>query len=139
MAGQSVGSDESAYSVDFLLEKKLPGGGVVSLESEYAKYDGLGGYQPGFESDGAYGLVGYLFPQPVGPGKIQLVGKYAKTSFDNGPSASFDQTTAEGNINYILKGFNARVGLFIKDTDFSTAPAAPADSLTIGVGLQLQI
>src|SRR5262245_9602645 len=44
LAGQVQGSDKSAYSADFLLEKKLGGnGGVVSIEAEWAKYDGLGG------------------------------------------------------------------------------------------------
>jgi len=35
-----------AYSLDFLLEKKLGNSGVITIESEYAMYDGLGGYPP---------------------------------------------------------------------------------------------
>ena len=40
----------TATTVDFLLEKKLPDGGVLTVESEYANYDQLGGY------DGRYRL-----------------------------------------------------------------------------------
>ena len=35
----------TASTVDFLLEKKLPNGGVISIESEYANYNRLGGYK----------------------------------------------------------------------------------------------
>ena len=43
-AGQVQGGDKSAYSFDFLLERKVDGGGAVSVEAEWAKYDRLGGY-----------------------------------------------------------------------------------------------
>ena len=55
-----------AYSLDFLLEKKLGNSGVVTFESEWATYDGLGGYPSpigiGYEkTDGFYVLGAYLF------------------------------------------------------------------------------
>src|SRR6202142_90924 len=34
----------TASTIDFLLEKKLPNNGVVSIQSEYANYNRLGGY-----------------------------------------------------------------------------------------------
>jgi hypothetical protein len=54
LAGQVQGSDKSAWNVDFLLEKKLgDDGGTVSIESEYAMYDQLGGYNSRYAgSDG---------------------------------------------------------------------------------------
>src|SRR6266481_6021423 len=39
-----VQSGATASTADFLLEKKLPNGGVFSIESEYANYNRLGGY-----------------------------------------------------------------------------------------------
>src|SRR5205814_6728878 len=72
-------SGKTASSADFLMERKLPGGGVVSLESEYANYNRLGGYNGAYaKSQGAYGLASYLFPKQVGMGKFEILGKYAK-------------------------------------------------------------
>ena len=33
------------------------------------------------QDKGAYVLGSYLFPKPVGPGKIEILGKYAKAKF----------------------------------------------------------
>src|SRR6185503_12224344 len=58
-----VQSGKTASTVDFLMEKKLPNGGVVSIESEYSNYNRLGGYDSRYaKSQGAYGLASYLFP-----------------------------------------------------------------------------
>lgn len=134
-AGQTAGGDTS-YSFDFLLEKKLGGAGVFTVESEYAKYDGLTGSGPGLKSDGATALVSYLFPQPVGIGKIQLLGKYASTSYD-APGSDPKLKTAEGNIGYIVKDFKVRGYLFYIDQSWDNS-AAP-DVTYAGVGLQVQM
>src|SRR5580692_3593656 len=39
-----VQGGRTASTIDFLLEKKLPGGGAFSIESEYSDYNRLGGY-----------------------------------------------------------------------------------------------
>jgi hypothetical protein len=132
-AGQSAGSDK-AYSVDFLLEKKLGAGGVISIESEYAKYDGLGGYT-GPESDGYYILGGYLFPQAVGIGKFQVLGKYGEATYDF-TTGDVKQKTTELDLNYVLKQFNARVSVFYIDTQFDNASP---DRKQFGLGLQVQL
>lgn len=130
-------SGDSALTLDFLLEKKLSDG-AVTLEAEYAKYDGLGGYNtagiPTTESDGWYALGAYLFGQKVGIGQIQLLGKYAET--DNETGFTFTQSTTELNVNYIIKSFNARLTLFYLSTDYDNA--AP-DVTQVGVGMQIQI
>src|SRR5262249_10121599 len=55
VAGQPT---NKAVSADFLLERKLPDGSVVTFESEYANYDRLGGYNSRYTSDkGAYALA----------------------------------------------------------------------------------
>jgi len=51
VAGQSQGSDKNAYSVDFLLERKLGAAGAFSVEAEWAKYDHLGGYSAQYGTD----------------------------------------------------------------------------------------
>lgn len=132
-----VQSGKTATTVDFLLERKLGTAGVITLEGEYANYNGLGGYDPRYvKSQGAYGLVAYIFPKAAGPGKVQLLGKYAKADFTHGSAASYNQKTAEGNINYLIKEFNARVMTFVRNTSFSRGRP---DSWSAGIGIQLQM
>ncbi len=139
-AGQVQGSDRSAYNVDFLMERKVTGGGAVTVEAEWAKYDKLGGYDGNYaESDGGYVLGAYLFPSMVGKGRMQLLGKFAKANFENGATLlniDYDQKTTELNLNYIMKDHNSRVMFFFKNTDFS---AVKQSNKQVGVGFQLQM
>ncbi len=143
VAAQAMGSD-AGYSVDFLLEKKLGNAGVVTVESEYAKYDGWGGYtydaagynSGGDASDGFYVLGSYLFPQMVGPGKLQVLGKYSTVDHEFGTATIQDETT-EVNLGYIIKAFNARAYLFYLDKTFDSPVFT--DFKTYGLGLQLQM
>jgi hypothetical protein len=137
VAGQPT---NKAVSADFLLERKLPDGSVVTFESEYANYDRLGGYNSRYTSDkGAYALASYLFPKPVGPGKFEILGKYAKARFSRGLTPAdirFDQKTTEFNFNYVLKEFNARIMSFYQKTNFT---AVKNNSWQVGVGMQIQM
>ena len=139
-AGQVQGGDKSAYSFDFLLERKVGGGGAVSLEAEWAKYDRLGGYDPQYGTDdGGYVLGAYLFPAGSGPGRFQVLGKYAHARFREGltvDDADYNQKTTELNLNYVLKQFNARAMFFFKDTRFD---AVRANFVQVGIGLQFQM
>ena len=139
---QKSGSDwNTACNFDFLLEKKVPGGGAFTIESEYAKYSKLGGYDSHYaESDGAYALASYLFPPAMGmSGKFQVLGKFAKATFSKGLTVAdkdYNQKTTEVNLNYVIRDFNARVMVFFKNTTFS---AVQSNSKQVGVGLQLQM
>ncbi|HKQ83404.1 MAG TPA: porin [Steroidobacteraceae bacterium] len=140
VAGQVVDDDE-AYSIDFLLEKKLASLGVVTVEAEYAMYDGLGGYGTpiggGYDKeDGWYALAGYLFPQEVGIGKFQVLAKYGEATYDF-DFVDLDQETLEVDLNYLIKSFNARVSLFYIDQSFD--PNIGGDVSQIGLGLQVQM
>ena len=139
-AGQVQGSDRTAYNVDFLLERKVPVGGAVSVEAEWAKYDHLGGYSAQYGvDDGGYVLGSYLFPKMVGTGRFEVLGKFAKARFREGlrvVDRDFDQKTNELNLNYVIKQFNARVMVFYKDTRFN---AVRTDFKQVGVGVQLQM
>jgi len=146
-------SGDNAYTVDFLLEKKLDNAGVVSLEAEYAKYDGLGGAPLAItiagipvgaaESDGFYALGAYLFPQVVGIGRFQVLVKAGEATFEFPVAGDVDQETAELNLNYIIKDFKARIGLFYVDIDFKPDSGGligiPSDSKQFGVLFQVQI
>lgn len=131
----------TASTLDFLLEKKLPNGGVVSIESEYSNYNRLGGYNAAYaKSQGAYGLGSYLFPKvvPIGKfmGKFEILGKYAKAEFTHGATPNYDQKTTEVNFNYVIKQFNARVMTFYKDTRFNRVNP---NFWQAGIGLQIQM
>jgi len=136
-----VQSGRTASTVDFLMERKVHGGGAFTIESEYARYNGLGGYDPNYvKSEGAYGLASFLIPKAVGMGRFELLGKYAIAEFTDGltgePNPSYRQNTAEVNVNYIIKQFDARVMSFYRDTHFN---AVKGNSWQAGIGLQLQI
>jgi hypothetical protein len=126
VATQGAG-DNSAYSVDVLMEKKFGGGGVLTLEGEYASYDGYGYYPWMPDGDGYYALAAYLFPKVIGIGKFQILAKYGTAS----PDDAEDVDVTEINLNYIIKDQNARIHLFYIDAD------GRAD--VYGIGLQLQM
>jgi hypothetical protein len=129
---------DTATTVDFLLEKRLPGGGVLTVESEYANYDQLGGYDGRYgSSEGAYVLGAFLFPKAVGMGRFEVLGKYARATFtEGGVLADYDQDTTEFNLNYVIKEFNARLMFFLINTNFS---AVKTDGMRAGVGVQIQM
>ena len=139
-AGQIQGSDKKAYSADFLLERKVAGGGAFTVEAEWAKYDRLGGYNARYGTDdGGYVLGSFLLPKMVGAGRFEVLGKFAKARFREGLTvvdADYDQKTSEVNLNYIIKQFNARVQIFYRDTRFD---AVRPNTKVFGVGMQVQM
>ena len=139
-ATQWQGSEKGAFSFDFLLERKVGMGGAYTVEAEWARYDGLGGYNSRYGlNDGGYVLGAYVFPQMVGEGRFQILAKYASARFREGLSTldtDYDQKTTEVNLNYLIKQFNGRIMTFYKDTHFD---AVQQDFWQIGVGLQFQI
>ena len=131
-------SGNTAASIDFLLDRKLANNGVVSIESEYASYNGLGGYDGRYnKSQGAYALGAYLFPKAVGVGKFQILGKFAKADYTQGNKlANFNQKTTEVNFNYVIKQFKARVMSFYQDIRYD---AVKPNTYHVGLGLQIQM
>jgi len=132
IAAQSLDS-KTTWSVDGLLEKNLGSAGAFSIEADYNKDNGLTG---GVPSSGWSGLGAYVFPEVVGIGKFQLLAKYSEKSIDaTTTAASFKVKTTEGNFNYIIKSFNARVGLYYL-TQKGSGTVTPSE---IGLKLQLQM
>ncbi len=139
-AASQIQDGHTASTLDFLLEKKVLNGGAFSIESEYSRYNGLGGYIGGYKSQGAYGLASFLFPKVISlgkyTGKFEILGKYAKADFTQGPTPSFDQKTTEVNLNYVMKQFNARVMMFFLDKRFNRIEP---NEWQAGIGLQIQM
>jgi len=127
----------TASTIDFLMERKVMNGGAVTIESEFSDYNRLGGYNIAYaKSEGTYILGSFLIPKKVGPGKFEILGKYAKAEFTHGLTASYAQKTGEINFNYILKQFNARIMSFYQILRFNRINT---DSWNAGLGLQIQM
>ncbi|MFO1390641.1 MAG: hypothetical protein U1E94_00230 [Agitococcus sp.] len=143
----------STSNIDFLVEKKVAGGGAFTVEGEYIKYDKLGGYGGFFakgdpnatpavppladasSGDSWYLMSSYLFPQAVGVGKVQVLGKFGTSSLDAlAGGTALEVDTTELNLNYIIKSFNAKVSLFYLDHSYSVTGY---DDSSIGLGVQL--
>src|SRR3954466_13158698 len=130
-------SGNTAATADLLFEKKVGGGGMLSIQSEYSYYDNLGGWNSNYAlSRGAFILGSYMFGQKIGTGNIEILGKYAEASFDRGLTLAnpyYTQKTSEGDLSYIIKEFNTRVTAFYTNRKFS---AVKSDVWTVGLGLQ---
>jgi hypothetical protein len=133
---------KTATTVDFLMERKVMNGGAFTIESEYSRYNRLGGYNADYgKSEGGYGLASFLFPMVIGVGKIQAIGKFAMAEFTDGigtpiTNPSYRQKTTEVDLGYIMKQFDARLYAFGKVTTFN---AVQTDYWDAGVGLQFQL
>jgi len=130
---------KTVFTIDGLMEKNLPGIGVVTVESEYNKDNGFNANSfDNASSDGWYVLASYLFPQVIGIGKFQLLGKYSDKTFDaTATTVSNQLKTDEVDVNYIIKTFSARVGMYyLYQTD--SLPAALTGK-EFGIKLQLQM
>jgi len=96
-----------------------------------------------FKADVHESRLAHLFRQAVGIGKFEILGKYAIAEFTDGELTggkhlpSYRQNTTDVNLNYIIKEFSARVGLYYLN-QADDLPAAPSDK-EIGVKLQLQM
>ena len=132
----------TASTIDFLLEKKLPNGGVISrLKASIPTTTGWADTTATYaKSQGAYGTCKLPLSESVAIGKLhgkfELLGKYAKADFTHGTGANYDQKTTEVNFNYVIKQFNARVMSFYQQEDFNTVKT---DTWQAGIGLQIQI
>jgi hypothetical protein len=130
---------KTAWSADGLLEKKIVGAGVLGVEAEYQKDNGL--VANGFDdaaSNGWYGLVSFLFPQKIGIGEFQLLDKYSQKTYDaTVETDSFELKTNEVDVNYIIKEFSARVGAYYLTQTYNVVEAPSPKEF--GIKLQLQM
>ncbi len=134
-----VQSGKTATTGDFLMERKVPGGGAFTIESEYSRYNGLGGYNASYaKSEGAYGLASFLIPKRGRQGNFELLGKYAIAEYTAKASSApnYRQNTTEANFSYILKQFDARIMSFYRNASYN---AVTPNNWQAGVGLQIQL
>jgi len=142
----AVRGNYASWNVDGLMEHKVFDGGAVTLEGAYYHYStgGVFDVSPSFNNadpnDNVGGLTqgnaflisgGFLFPQPVGPGKFQPVVRYQEFH-----ATLTDRKTRQidASLNYILKGHSARVSLDYAHSE--TTGSGDDDRVTAGLQLQ---
>ena len=94
-AGQVQGGDKSAYNVDFLLERKVPGGGACLGRSRVGEVRPARRLQRAATAPttAATCSARYLFPQMVGTGRFEVLGKFAKAQLPRRASRRSTPTT----------------------------------------------
>lgn len=127
--GAGTASDPGNFrgtAVDVLMEKVLPGGGVVTMNGEYKNYNISDGYSLAsrdagggfamFEGNALDASAMYLFPQKVWIGQFQPFVRYVYVD----PSTSSNRDVYEGGVNYIIDGHNANISLSYQYGDLLT-------------------
>ncbi len=128
---------DTAWNVDFLLEKKVGRGRRVHDREPVQRVRRARRLRRQLRREQRRYILGaYSSPSGRPPRQFQLLGKFAKATFEEGITEDYDQDTTEINFNYIIKEFNARVMFFFRNTTFS---AVRPDFKAVGVGLQIQM
>jgi hypothetical protein len=103
MDGAPDVDDYVGFNADVLFEKDLKGSGVLDIEGAFYKYSGDG--EPLKLS--WLGLVSYLTPNKVGPGKIQPLVRVQGSSLEPSGSA----TAVDLQVGYVIADYAARLAL----------------------------
>ena len=115
-------------------------GGAFTIESEYSRYNRLGGYDGNYlRSEGGYGLASILFPKAIGIGKVEALGKFADAEYTGGvlnTDPNYRQKTTDVEIGYIMKQFDARLFAYGMNVSYTGVMKNYWDA---GLGLQLQL
>ena len=137
--------DFRGYTFDLLSETVLDGGGVLTFEGEYKKFDAdytlasppaVGDCFCLFEGDSSFGTLAFLFPKMVGPGKFQPYVRYVENNPDDGDKSD----STEVGLNYVISGHNIRFNANFVTGDANSSGYASDENIdTFTFGVQLQI
>ena len=137
--------DFNAYAFDIFSERVLSNNGVFNFETGYKEIDvaftpisppvdGLAECFCLFDGESFYATAGYIFPQPIGPGKLQPYVRY----MENQPSDASQSDSTEWGLNYIVLGNKMSVNLNFVTGDANAGGYAGKDTDTLTLGLMLQ-
>jgi hypothetical protein len=137
--------DFNAYAFDIFSERVLSNNGVFNFEAGYKEIDvdftpvspppdGLSECFCLFDGESFYATAGYIFPTPVGPGKIQPYVRY----MENQPSDAAQSDSTEWGLNYIILGNKLSLNANFVSGDANAGGYAGKDTDTFTVGLMLQ-
>jgi hypothetical protein len=123
--------DFSAFNIDVLMQKKVFGGDVLTLEGAYYVYDTDDLVTPGLvQGESYFILASYMFDHKIGIGKFQPVVRYQNFDKDFAPDA--EEWSA--GTNYIIKGHDARLSAIY--SEFKEDGSDTVEKFTAGVQLQ---
>lgn len=123
--------DFAAFNIDALMQKRVFGGDVLTLEGAYYHYDTDDQLTPGITQGESYFiLASYLFNHKVGIGKFQPVVRYQNFDKDFAPDA--EEWSA--GTNYVIKGHDARLSAIY--SEYKEEGAETVDKFVAGVQLQ---
>tara|TARA_R110002072_G_scaffold39236_2_gene112839 strand:- start:1895 stop:3052 length:1158 start_codon:yes stop_codon:yes gene_type:complete len=137
--------DFNSYTLDIFSETVLSGGGVITIEADYKKFDagftlvsppiaGSGSCFCLFDGHSIFGTVAYLFPNVIGWGKFQPYLRYVENSPDDARSSD----SFELGLNYVINGHNTKVNFNYVQGDANASGFAGRDVGRATLGLQLQ-
>jgi len=124
--------DYFGWSIDGLMQKKVFGENVLTLEGAYYNYDTDGKASPLTYGDGYFILTSFLIDHDFGPGRVQPVFRYEEVNYKNG----VDLTRLQTGVNYIIRGQDAKVSLLYSRTEFDASDIDDADQFIAGLQLQ---
>jgi len=130
LAARTLSKDYQAWTFDGFFEYPTPSG-TFTLSGAYLKTDfdnAFKGADPdprsvgeNGEKKGWYAKAGYMLPMKVGPGNVQVFGRYEEWKFGQ-LSGIFDQKIKWWALgaNYLIKGQDLRVTVQYSKTDYGT-------------------
>jgi hypothetical protein len=149
VAGLSTAKDYQAYTYDVFFEYPTEAG-TFTVSGAYLKSDFDDAYKGGDpdprstglngEKNGWYAKAGYLLPQKIASGKLQIFGRAEEWQFAE-LYGIFDQqiTWSAFGLNYYVKGQNLRLTLEYSMNDYEKEDAANKDFKTVTTMLQFRI
>ena len=114
-----TGLDYTSWSLDFLYERPLDSGGVITAEAAYYdRDDDNAAVGNGRQGEGYFILGSYLFADSLSigniEGRLQPSIRYQESDRDN-PQAGDREHQVDYSLNYIIHGHSARVSLVFQD------------------------
>jgi len=136
--------DFRGFNVDVLFEKKVNGGGTMTLEGALYDYDtdniADSGLTPLTQGTGIMVSGAFLYPGTFGIGRLQPHARFQTMDVDSssgGVDSGRTPTQFDIGVNYIINGHNARVTFVLSNIDPDSAPGS--DYIQLLSGIQIQI
>jgi hypothetical protein len=147
VAAASLAGDYTAMTYDVFFEYPTPMGTVTAsgayLETDFDEaYKGADPDPASVgingEKNGWYAKAGYLLPNKIGPGSLQVYGRYEQWNFALLKDVLNQEITwVGGGVNYFLDGHKLRLTLEYSQNDYDQETPDVEDFKTITAMLQL--
>ena len=118
----AAGADYTAWSLDFLYERPLDGGGVLTAEAAYYdRDDDNDAAGNGLQGEGYFILGSYLFSDSLSVGNLEgrLQPSIRYQESDLAVATDEREHQVDYSLNYIIHGHSARVSLIFQDINFA--------------------